>query len=148
MPSRPPRPCSVPSCPNLVTGEHSRCPKHRGLKRPCRAAGCAAMIPEDEYYCHGHRHLNKTGWDAKVKRDHQQFYHTKGWTRTSKVYRQQHPICVHCKAEGIIRPADVVDHIVPIQDGGEMFDWDNLQSLCHSHHNSKTAKENARKRRR
>lgn len=55
-------------------------------------------------------------------------------------------MCVMCKAEGVIKQAELVDHIKPIMDGGEVFDWDNLQSLCHSHHNSKTAKENALRR--
>ena len=105
------------------------------------------MVLEEDMYCTKHSHLNKSGWDAKIERDHQKIYHTRSWRRTSRVYRQQNPLCVHCKAEGIIKSAEVVDHIKPIQDGGEVFDWDNLQGLCHSHHNSKTAKENARKRR-
>ena len=43
-------------------------------------------------------------------------------------------------AIGIARPAKVVDHIKPILEGGS-DDLDNLQSLCHSHHDIKTATE-------
>ena len=40
----------------------------------------------------------------------------------------------------------VADHINPIKDGGERFDWANLQGLCISCHNRKTAGETARAR--
>jgi len=39
--------------------------------------------------------------------------------------------------------AVVADHIKPIKDGGERFDWVNLQGLCISCHNRKTARETA-----
>ena len=35
--------------------------------------------------------------------------------------------------------ATMVDHIVPIADGGEKLDEDNLQSLCQDCHARKTA---------
>ncbi len=41
--------------------------------------------------------------------------------------------------------ASVVDHVVPIKDGGERFDAANLQALCVSCHNRKTATERARR---
>ncbi|MGV1682926.1 HNH endonuclease [Sphingopyxis sp. NJF-3] len=50
------------------------------------------------------------------------------------------PLCRMCKAEGIIRQADVVDHIKPLGQGGEDID-ENCQSLCHAHHDAKTASE-------
>ena len=34
-----------------------------------------------------------------------------------------------------------VDHIVPIQHGGAMWDWDNLQCICQGCHIEKTRKE-------
>lgn len=34
---------------------------------------------------------------------------------------------------------DVLDHIIELKDGGAPFDEDNVQSLCHRHHNKKTA---------
>ncbi|EOW9401891.1 HNH endonuclease [Vibrio cholerae] len=40
----------------------------------------------------------------------------------------------------IIKPLDVVDHIVEINDNPELvYVYSNLQSLCHAHHNAKTA---------
>jgi hypothetical protein len=39
--------------------------------------------------------------------------------------------------------AKVVDHVTPLKDGGERFDASNLQGLCVSCHNAKTARETA-----
>jgi len=39
-----------------------------------------------------------------------------------------------CEAEGRVTIADVVDHIVPIEDGGARLDVNNLRSLCTKHH--------------
>jgi 5-methylcytosine-specific restriction endonuclease McrA len=35
----------------------------------------------------------------------------------------------------------MTDHIVPINLGGDPWAWDNLQALCNSHHNRKSAKD-------
>jgi 5-methylcytosine-specific restriction enzyme A len=40
----------------------------------------------------------------------------------------------------------VVDHVVPLKDGGARFDRANLQPLCVSCHNRKTARETAGRR--
>lgn len=41
-----------------------------------------------------------------------------------------HPLCAECRRKGIIRQAEVVDHIVPWPICGDFFDTSNLQSLC------------------
>ena len=69
------------------------------------------------------------------------FYHTKGWRKTRAAFITAHPQCALCEKIGRLVKADVVDHIEPISFGGERFDWNNLQSLCHSCHNSKSARE-------
>ncbi|RKD96757.1 HNH endonuclease [Marinifilum flexuosum] len=69
------------------------------------------------------------------------FYHTTAWRKTSKAYRKAHPLCEECERKDRISPAEVCDHIVRIEDGGEKLDWDNLQSMCHKCHNRKSAKE-------
>lgn len=63
------------------------------------------------------------------------------WRKARRLFLQQHPLCVHCEAEGIIKPATVVDHIVPHRGDKALF-WavDNWQALCERHHNIKTAK--------
>lgn len=46
--------------------------------------------------------------------------------------------CAQCQFTGAFRLATEVDHIIPRSEGGAVFDWDNLQSLCKSHHSKKT----------
>ena len=61
-------------------------------------------------------------------------------------FLREHPLCGVCAARGRVVPAVVVDHAVPLKDGGARFDAAGLQSLCISCHNRKTARETARKR--
>lgn len=58
-----------------------------------------------------------------------------------------HPLCVHCQKEGIVRPADEVDHIVALNDldGPGADDESNFQSLCFEHHKAKSAAEAQRR---
>ncbi len=56
------------------------------------------------------------------------------------------PLCTACQALGRLFAAKVVDHIVPIKDGGARFDRANLQPLCVACHNRKTARETAGRR--
>lgn len=59
------------------------------------------------------------------------------WRRLRNAYIRQHPICeMQHECDG--DPADEVDHIIPIADGGERLDEDNLQSLCKACHTHKT----------
>ena len=65
------------------------------------------------------------------------FYRSAEWRKFRKFYLMEHPVCVHCEAKGLVREASVVDHIVPIREGGNRFAHSNLQPLCDSCHNSK-----------
>lgn len=67
-------------------------------------------------------------------------YHTTQWRRLRALKLNINPLCEQCEKQKMIEEATVVDHINPVQEGGEPFDLNNLQSLCKSHHNSKTAK--------
>lgn len=67
--------------------------------------------------------------------------YTWGWEKYRKGFLAEHPSCVQCKAEGIVTPATVVDHITPHR-GDDVLFWDgkNHQPLCETHHNRKTAR--------
>ena len=56
------------------------------------------------------------------------------WAKVSKLVRRQEPICRHCKD----KLAEMVDHIVPLRQGGERLALDNLQPLCNKCHGIKT----------
>lgn len=70
------------------------------------------------------------------------FYRTAPWRKCRAYYFNQNPVCEICKEYGMTTPMDIVDHIVPIKQGGAPFDHENLQSLCDKHHNQKTRNEN------
>lgn len=57
-------------------------------------------------------------------------YHSSRWTRLSRLYRRQHPLCAECLKQGRYVEAQVTDHIVPYPVCGDFYDISNLQSLC------------------
>lgn len=58
-------------------------------------------------------------------------YHTARWTRLSRAFRAEHPLCEECQRNGIIKPATCVDHIEPWPICADRFyDRTNLQALC------------------
>jgi len=72
----------------------------------------------------------------------QKFYHSTAWRNLRKYYIRNNPFCVECLKDDKITEAEVVDHIVRYRDNNELgLDINNLQSLCHYHHNSKSGKE-------
>ena len=68
------------------------------------------------------------------------FYNSTKWRKISKAFLKNNPLCIVCK-----RPATLTDHIKEIKDGGSRYSWDNLQPMCNSCHNKKTAKERAKR---
>lgn len=91
--------------------------------------------PGEQFMKQRERQTNKIYNKSRPERD--KLYYSKQWKKISKLYRQSHPLCEECERNGRITPAYLVDHIVPIEDGGSMWEWDNLQSLCIVCHNRK-----------
>ncbi|KKJ75435.1 hypothetical protein WH95_18515 [Kiloniella litopenaei] len=59
------------------------------------------------------------------------------WRKYRKEFLAANPLCVKCKAKGIIASANVVDHIEPHKGCNKLFwDTDNHQALCSPCHNS------------
>ena len=68
------------------------------------------------------------------------------WSRISKAWLSEHPICAACEKEGRFTPAGIVDHILPRRYFPELtYDKNNIQSLCqtrpYSCHQRKTGYE-------
>ena len=74
-----------------------------------------------------------------ISKDNYSFYASTRWRNYTKAYKRKHPLCVHCLAKGKTTPVDVIDHIIPILQGGDKWSSSNLQSLCHQCHNRKSA---------
>lgn len=59
------------------------------------------------------------------------------WQRQRAAHLMAHPLCVCCKANGVVRTARVVDHVVPHRGDEALFrDPANRQSLCDECHNT------------
>ena len=83
-----------------------------------------------------------------MERPHRELYASYVWRRAARVYKDANPLCVACLEGGVATPVWAVDHIVPHDGNLDLF-WDesNWQSLCESHHNAKTAREQKDKQR-
>lgn len=51
------------------------------------------------------------------------------WQKLRLAFLRENPACVFCD-----RPAEVVDHIKPIAQGGERLDRENLRPVCRADH--------------
>lgn len=124
MPAKPSKICSKPGCSNLTKEKY--CEKHRDLLGKEKAE------------------RNRFYDDNKRNQVSKRFYNSKEWIILRDHKRRLSPYCEMCYVDdGIVKPVDVIDHIVELNDEGG---WElrltlsNLQSLCHAHHNAKTAK--------
>ena len=117
-------------------------------QRICKYPGCNKVIDYGwSAYCEAHRaaqvdnraKLSKS-YDV-VRPERHKFYHTARWRRVREAHIKKNPLCVMCLAEGKVTQGVIVDHIVEIQDGGDLTSPDNLQTLCRYHHNFKTSQE-------
>lgn len=75
------------------------------------------------------------------------------WTKLRKRKINSNPICEICNDNGIITPAEEVHHISPVEDAVStdemerlMFDYNNLQSLCHDCHINEHARRKSHSR--
>lgn len=124
----------------------------RAAPTPCKSPGCPNLVPEGLAggFCVGHvreaRAPRRTTArrrrmdNEELKRD--AWYSSKKWTSLRRAFISRNPLCRICDANGFVRSADVVDHIIERKDNDALrLNWDNLQSLCHSCHNQKSADE-------
>ncbi len=68
---------------------------------------------------------------------YQKLLNSKRWKELRRQYLQAHPLCERCEAEGYVRSAVDLHHVVPVETGEtqqEMerlaFDVNNLRALC------------------
>lgn len=73
--------------------------------------------------------------------DEIRFYNSSAWKNTRRAFLMRHPLCEHCEARGRLTPSNVVDHRVPMKEGGDRWSFENMRALCVSCHNSLTARQ-------
>ncbi len=119
MPTKPPRPCSHPGCPELVT-DGSRCTAHRKQEQS--------------------RETKVRMQSSRVKED-KAFYDSMLWRRVRESILRKEPWCRECRREGRRALADMVDHVTPIRMGGARVSESNLQPMCTTCHSRKRQRE-------
>lgn len=110
--------------------------------RICAAPGCKRAGVSDGR-CHKHPR-NNDSTTRHLNRDMQgnEIHKTRRWQALRDLKIRTNPICEHCLDDDLTVPARVVDHIKEVRDHPELaYTYSNLQSLCHSCHGVKTAKE-------
>lgn len=98
--------------------------------------------------------LPKPKRENKSRLKFEAWYRSVKWIKLSRLFRAKNPFCVECKKEGVLTDCSpgtgngVTDHIKPVSSGESrqmkwllMWSWDNLQTLCNSHHASKSSYE-------
>lgn len=111
-------------------------------KKPCAHPTCPELIEKGQSYCTQHRkERNRQYKRDRQDKETQKIYTSTRWRKIREIKLKKNPLCQDCQDEGVIKVADVVDHITPIKQGGAVWSMDNLRSLCVRHHNIKTARE-------
>lgn len=116
-------------------------------KTICNHPGCGRLIDGNETYCAPHLRIKPTiDKQARAEADARRGsaaargYGYK-WQQARSGYLNKHPLCRICDAQGRLRIATVVDHVVA-HNGDQTLFWNssNWQPLCKACHDRKTAK--------
>jgi len=109
-------------------------------KIQCSEPGCRALVSRGTR-CSKH----PAGWKQYQQgRTRQERGYGAEWQRTRKrILERDHHLCQEHKRKGMLRPANIVDHIKAKAHGGTDAD-DNLEAICDPCHKAKTAREHGR----
>ena len=112
-------------------------------KKPCGRPGCPALVVKG--YCEAHRkHSSAARYEAaRADKPSKKWYSSARWQKRRAGHLRNSPLCVDPYGfhQGRYETATDADHIVPHREDYELFWNGELQSLCHSCHSYKTAKE-------
>lgn len=124
------RTCLYSGCGVLV--DRGYCEKHATRERYCNQPGCKIIIT-DGYWCADHlpakQHDIRRGNAASRGYDWQ-------WCKFARIYLIGNPLCRRCQTRGLITPAVLPHHIIPLADGGAKYDTDNLMPVCRRCHDA------------
>lgn len=133
--------------------------------RNCRVHGCKSPAYFPNHYCSKHieyekeyeskrqefAHRNRSKqsqWRYNhvtrnrnpIKAVQNKFYHSKQWINFRNiVLKRDYNLCQYCKARGVVKEGNVVDHVLPVEQFQEkMKDIDNMVTCCQTCHYWKT----------
>lgn len=113
----------------------------------CGSLGCHKLVTYPNRYCVNHQSLerdysiyNKARNRNQVKSEQYNFYRSKRWVDLRQAtLDKQHYLCQYCMAIGIVKPAKIVDHTVPVEYSlDDKANPDNLSVICSACHTAKT----------
>lgn len=103
--------------------------------RQCLHPYCSEVVRYPEKYCHKHKtQINKQEYIRRGRLKVKQY--ASDWQIIRRAKLRRNPVC---EWRGCEKLATEVDHIVPLNSGGNNS-FSNLQSLCAYHHRLKTIK--------
>lgn len=108
--------------------------------RPCRHRGCAHVTQDSSGFCQDHHHEY---FQYRKRLDEERPNSAKrgygyAWRNARESWLRRNPLCVWCG-----RVATMVDHKVPVKEGGPLLDESNFQSMCHTCHEIKEGRKYA-----
>ncbi len=109
---------------------------HRAMK-PCNHPGCGVAINAKDKYCVAHVAAHKKDYPRRNPESNR-IYGTQRWRKYRRWFLNRNPVCIECG-----ELAAVVDHILPVNQGGDFWAIENQQPLCKRCHDIKTGKESA-----
>jgi hypothetical protein len=98
-------------------------------------------------YCGRHKDEERVRERRYNKDPLRRLFQRKAWTQTRDQILADDPVCAFVDAQGNRCPllATDVHHKIQadkwIAQGGDFYDMDNLEGLCHAHHSHYTGKE-------
>ncbi len=113
----------------------------------CGMLGCKNPKSRLNGYCIEHGGKDVRPYDPKYNSQAERAkanakYNTRQWEALRIIQLSKHPLCIACQAEGRVVPATVVDHVFPWTHISEQaFYINRFQSLCATHHSTKTQLE-------
>ena len=113
--------------------------RHRIVSRICTHPGCYERVTSGRCEAHSRPAWTKAQPTVRIR----------GWQlqRLREQLFAHEPLCRICRAAGVVTPATVRDHVVPLFEGGR-DDESNVQALCQSCSDAKTQAESKRGQRR
>ena len=69
-------------------------------------------------------------------------YNNSKWRKASEAFKASNPVCMMCHNA----PSYTTDHIIPVKQGGSMWDRANWQALCYDCNFKKTGGQRTHKK--
>ena len=134
------RRCRFPNCHEFAMMPNHYCKKHIEHEKE--------LQQRSNYFQHK-RHNNKirqhyyntvVRYRDPVKAEQNKFYHSKQWRDMRLVVlKRDYNLCQYCKALGIVKEGNVIDHVLPVERFPDhMKDVSNLVTCCKDCHYWKT----------